>query len=93
MAEQRSAEDINMACFELSRDVDGLEFSVPQARPVARTLLRVVGRIVIDTGVPGADPEGWANTEEMVLEWVAEAMRPLGYRLCPIEEAEGNPGS
>lgn len=89
MEESRSAEELNMACFELSREIDGLDFSVPEARPLARTLLRVVGRIVIDCGGPGADPETWPNTREMAIEWINEAVRPLGLQLTD----RGNPGS
>lgn len=74
-----------MACFELSRQVDELELSVPEAGPLARTLLRVVGRVLIDTGAPAADPETWPGTEEMALRWVDEALRPLGYAVRPAE--------
>lgn len=72
-----------MACFELSRELDSLEFSVPQAKPLVRTLLRVVGRVVIDAGGAGADAEAWPNTEEMAVQWIDEAVRPLGQRLVP----------
>lgn len=78
MAES-DAERINMACFELSREIGGLQCSVPQAVPLARTLLRVVGRVVIDTGTPGADPAVWQNTEVTALQWIKEAIEPLGY--------------
>lgn len=74
-----------MACFEMSKQVGDLELSVPQARPLTRTLLRVVGRVLIDTGVPGASAEDWPNTEEMALRWIDEAVRPLGYRVSPVE--------
>ncbi len=84
MTEERSAaERINMTCFELSREVAGLECCVPQAAPLARTLLRVVGRVVIDTGVPGADAGVWENTEVMALRWIREALEPLGYDVRP----------
>lgn len=84
MTDERSAaERINMACFELSRQVGGLECSVPQASPFARTLLRVVGRVVIDTGAPGADAAVWENTEVMALQWIREALEPLGYDVRP----------
>jgi hypothetical protein len=82
---ESAAERINMACFQLSREIDGLAASVPQATPLARTLLRVVGRVVIDTGVPGADPAVWDNTEVMALQWVREALRPLGYDVTPVQ--------
>ena len=84
LAEQRgAAERINMACFELSKQVGDLRCCVPQASPLARTLLRVVGRVVIDTGVPGADPAVWDNTEVMALQWIREALAPLGYDVRP----------
>ena len=72
-----------MACFELSRQLEQLEFSVPEAAPLARTLLRVVGRVIIDAGGLGADPEVWPNTAEMAVEWIDQAVRPLGQRLEP----------
>ena len=50
------AENLNMACFAISRALEDLDFSVPEAAPLARRLLRVVGRILIDTSVAGADP-------------------------------------
>jgi hypothetical protein len=73
-----------MACFQLSREVGALPFSVPQAMALAKTLLRVVGRVVIDTGGPQADPSTWENTEVMALQWVREALRPLGYDVRPL---------
>ena|SRR2546429_4226577 len=80
---QDAAERLNLACFELSREVTRLDCCVPEAAPLARTLLRVVGRVVIDTGSPGADPAAWENTEAMALQWIAEAIRPLGYEVRP----------
>ena len=74
-----------MACFELSRQVGELELAVPEAGPLARTLLRVVGRVLIDTGGEGAAAGTWPNTEEMALRWVDEAIRPLGYAVRPAE--------
>jgi hypothetical protein len=85
----RSPEDLNMACFELSREIEAMPFSVPQAAPLARTLLRVVGRVLIDAGGESADPSMWPNTEEMALQWVDEAIRPLGYRVAPSGGASG----
>ena len=81
---ESDAERINMTCFNLSRDVGSLHCSVPEAAPLARTLLRVVGRVVIDTGAPGADPSGWENTEVMALQWIKEAIKPLGYDVRPL---------
>jgi hypothetical protein len=79
-----NAENLNMACFAITRALEDIEFSVPEAAPLARHLLRVVGRIVIDTGVPGADPRVWANTESMALQWLREALRPQGYDVQPL---------
>ncbi len=85
MAEERgAAERINAACFELSREVSGLECCVPDAAPLARTLLRVVGRVVIDTGTADADPAVWENTEVMALQWIREAVGRLGYDVRPL---------
>ncbi len=72
-----------MTCFELSRQIAGLQCSVPEAAPLARTLLRIVGRVVIDTGVADADPAVWENTEVMALQWIHEAVAPLGYEVRP----------
>jgi hypothetical protein len=80
----QDAEAFNLACYELTRALQSLEFSVPEAAPLARHLLRVVGRIVIDTATPGADPATWANTEQMALLWMAEALRAHGYEVKPI---------
>jgi hypothetical protein len=77
------AERVNLACFEMSREVTRLAWCVPEAGPLARTLLRVVGRVVIDSGAEGADPAGWTNTEAMALRWIDEAIRPLGYEVRP----------
>ena len=79
-----TAERVNLACFELSRQVAGLDCCVPAAGPLARTLLRVVGRVVIDTAPAGADPSVWPGTEEMALQWIREAIRPLGYAVTPL---------
>jgi len=73
------AETFNAACFMLSRALEDLSLSVPEAAPLARRMLRVAGRIAIDTGLPGSSPETWPNTEEMALQWIDEALRELGY--------------
>jgi hypothetical protein len=83
--EETAAERINMASFALSREIGELACSVPEAAPLARVLLRVVGRVIIDTGVPGADPAVWENTQVMALQWLQEAIRPLGYDVRPLE--------
>ena len=82
------AETFNAACFMLSRALEQLELTVPEAAPLARRLLRVAGRIVIDTGVPGASAEVWPNTEEMALLWIDEALRVLGYQVRPLPESK-----
>ncbi len=71
------AETFNAACFMLSRSLDEIELSVPDAAPLARRLLRVVGRVVIDTGTPGASPDMWPNTREMAVQWLQEALADL----------------
>ena len=45
------AATFNAACFMLSRALDEMGFSVPDAAPLVRKLLRVVGRVV------GVDPQ------------------------------------
>ena len=78
------AETFNAACFMLARALEQLEFSVPDAEPLVRRLLRVAGRVVIDTATAGADSETWANTREMALHWLDEALAGLGYEARPI---------
>jgi hypothetical protein len=77
------AETFNAACFMLSRALEGIGFTVPEAAPLARRLLRVAGRVVIDMGSPGAASETWPNTEAMALQWIDEALRELGYEVTP----------
>ena len=76
--------NLNMACFAITRALSELDFSVPEAAPLARHLLRIAGRIIIDTAAPGADPAVWANTEAMALQWLNEALRPNGYEVQPV---------
>ncbi len=78
------AENLNMACFAITRALEDLDFSVPEAAPLARHLLRVVGRIIVDSAMPGADPGIWANTESMALQWLRAALRPSGYDVQPL---------
>jgi hypothetical protein len=85
-AEPIDAETFNAACFMLSRALEGIDFSVPDAAPLVRRLLRVAGRVVIDTGMPGSSAETWSNTEEMALQWVDEALHALGYEVRPTPE-------
>lgn len=77
------AEAVNAACFMLTRALEQLEFSVPDAAPLVRRLLRVAGRVVIDTAIEGASPETWENTREMALQWIDEALGALGYEARP----------
>jgi hypothetical protein len=76
------AQTFNSACFMLSRALEDLALSVPEAAPLARRLLRVAARVVIDTGLP-ASSDAWPNTEEMALLWIDEALRALGYEVRP----------
>jgi hypothetical protein len=76
----------NAACFMLSRSLDAIDFSVPEAAPLVRRLLRVAGRVAIDTGTPGASSDVWPNTEEMALQWIDEALRVLGYQVRPLPD-------
>lgn len=85
-AEPIDAETFNAACFMLSRALEELALSVPEAAPLARRMLRVAGRIAIDTGLPGTSAETWPNTEEMALQWIDEALRELGYAVRPSAE-------
>jgi hypothetical protein len=80
-SEPIDAETFNAACFMLSRALQDMSFSVSEAAPLVRRLLRVAGRVVIDTGLPDSSPEAWPNTEEMALEWIDEALRELGYEV------------
>lgn len=82
-AEPLDAQAFNAACFMLSRALEEMDFSVPKAAPLVRRMLRVAGRVVIDTGLPDATPEAWPNTEEMALLWLDEALRDLGYEVKP----------
>ena len=77
------AETFNATCFVLTRALEDLEFSVPEAAPLVRRLLRVAGRVVIDTATADASPEVWPNTMEMAIEWIDEALRALGYEAIP----------
>ena len=79
------AQAFNAACFMLTRELEALEFSVPDAAPLVRRLLRVAGRVVIDTAAEGATPEVWENTREMAIEWIDEALRALGYEAVPSQ--------
>jgi hypothetical protein len=78
------AETFNAACFMLTRALEEIEFSVPDAAPLVRRLLRVAGRVVIDTGRPDSAAETWPNTREMALQWIDEALAGLGYEARPI---------
>jgi hypothetical protein len=75
------AETFNAACFVLTRALEDLELTVPEAAPLVRRLLRVAGRVVIDTGMAGSSADVWPNTQEMALQWIDEALRALGYEV------------
>ena len=77
-----NAQTFNAACFVLSRARDDLSLSVPQATPLVRTVLRVAGRVVIDTA-PGSSPDVWSNTEAMAVEWLGGALSEMGFRIVP----------
>jgi hypothetical protein len=85
-AEPIDAQTFNAACFMLSRALEDIHFSVPDAAPLVRRLLRVAGRVVIDTGTPESPADLWSNTEEMALQWVDEALMALGYEVRPTPE-------
>jgi hypothetical protein len=89
-SEPIDAQTFNAACFMLSRSLENLSFSVPEAAPLVRRLLRVAGRVVIDTGMPDSAPTTWPNTEEMALVWINEALNALGYEVRPKPE-DGRP--
>ena len=77
------AQTFNALCFLLSRSLETMELSVEQAAPLVRRLLRVAGRVVIDTA-PDSSPDIWPNTKEMALEWLGEALADLGYEVRPV---------
>src|SRR5437899_9915053 len=77
------AETFNAACFVLSRALADLEFSVAEAEPLVRRLLRVAGRVVIDTAAPASSPDVWPTTREMALQWIDEALKALGSAARP----------
>src|ERR1700737_1982357 len=77
------AETVNAACFMLSRALQDIDFTVPEAAPLLRRVLRVAGRVVIDTGTPGADPNDWPDTQARAVEWLAGAPRGRGHAARP----------
>jgi len=83
-SESIDPQTFNAACFMLSRALDGLALTVPEAAPLAKRLLRVAGRVVIDTGVPTSSADTWPNTEAMSLQWIDEALQALGYQVRPL---------
>ncbi len=86
-AEPLDAQTFNATCFMLSRSLKDLALSVPEAAPLVRLLLRVAGRVIIDTGEPSASPDVWPNTREMALQWIDEALRSLGYQVRPTPDS------
>ena len=89
-AEPIDARTFNAACFMLSRALESLDLSVDEAAPLVKRLLRVAGRVVIDTGLPESPAEGWPNTVAMALQWLDEALKPLGYEVRAMP-ASGRP--
>jgi hypothetical protein len=86
-SEAIDAPTFNAACFMLSRALDELALAVPEAALLAKRLLRVAGRVVIDTGLPDSSPDTWPNTEEMSLQWIDEALGVIGYEVRPRPES------
>jgi hypothetical protein len=82
------AQTFNAACFMLSRAVEEMDLTVSEAAPLVRRLLRVAGRVVIDTGLTDSSPDAWPNTEQMALLWINEALRELGYEVRPAAEGD-----
>src|ERR1700738_4963766 len=62
-SEPIDAETFNAACFMLSRALEGIGFTVPEAAPLARRLLRGAGRVVIDMGSAGSASETSSNRD------------------------------
>src|SRR3981189_3119202 len=85
-SEPIDAETFNAACFMLSRALQDMILSVPEAAPLVRLLLRVAGRVVIDTGLPDSSPETWPNTNETALPSVHEALSELATEVKPSAE-------
>ena len=81
------AATFNAACFMLSRALDEMGFVVPDAAPLVRRLLRVAGRVVIDTAAPDAAADVWPNTKEMAIQWIDEALRDLGHEATQLPDA------
>ena len=77
------AETFNAMCFMLTRSLADIEFAVPEASPLIRSLLRVCGRVAIDMGVESSSPDTWPNTREMAIEWLNEALGALDYEARP----------
>ena len=86
-SEPIDAQTFNSACFMLSRALEELALSVPEAAPLAKCLLRVAGRVVIDSGRLDSSAESWPNTEEMALLWIDEALSGLGYQVRALPES------
>jgi hypothetical protein len=60
-----------------------MDLTISEAAPLVRRLLRVAGRVIIDTGLADSSPETWPNTKEMTLQWIGEALHALGYKVVP----------
>jgi hypothetical protein len=85
------AQTFNAACFVLSRALEEMDLTISEAAPLVRRLLRVAGRVVIDTGLDESSAETWPNTKEMALQWIDEALRPLGYEVHPTTDSAAPP--
>ena len=82
---------LNLACFWMTRVLDDLSFPVEEPRATARRLLRIVGRILVDTGREEATPDEWQEqTRPMVLLWLNETLAVLGYEAKP-QAGSGQP--
>jgi hypothetical protein len=79
------AQTFNAACFMLSRALEEMDLTISEAAPLVRRLLRVAGRVVIDTSLTNSSPDTWTNTREMALQWIDEALRELGYMVSPLQ--------
>lgn len=90
-ADAVDARTLSTACLWICGELERLDFSVAEAEQLARGLLRAAGRVLIDTAQQSADPGAWQGAEEMVLIWVDQALRTLGYQVVPTEDAGRSP--
>src|SRR5258708_35835185 len=69
------AETFNAVCFLLTRALDGLELSVPEAGPLVRRLGRVAGRVRVDPGMPQSFAGSRAPPQRVAPGWVDDGRR------------------